>query len=185
MASITVSGVPGATGEAIRTTLEQRATLDTTVAGTGEHPQKPFLDITQSEWEAAVGAIREAFLATRAAARRGDPRIVLISSATAVRPVHGASLAGVAGAFLHTIAQVAAAELGPEKTTVNVVAPGFVGDGRFIEGVPLGRAPEPQDVAEVCAFLASDAAGYVSGAIVPVDGGFVITKTEGGSPIGR
>jgi NAD(P)-dependent dehydrogenase (short-subunit alcohol dehydrogenase family) len=183
MARVTVSGVAGATGDAVRTTLEGRATLDTAVAGTGEQPQKPFLDISQDDWDATVAAIREAFLATRAAARRGDRRIPLVSSAPAVRPVHGASLAGVAGAFLHTIGQVAAVELGPEGTTVNVVAPGFVGDARFDAGVPLGRAPEPSDVAEACAFLASDAAGYISGAIIPIDGGFTLTKTEGGSPI--
>jgi 3-oxoacyl-[acyl-carrier protein] reductase len=183
MARVTVSGVPGATGEAIRRTLERRATLDTVVAGSGEHPQKPFLDVTQSEWDATVAGLREAFLATQAGARQGDGRIVLISSAAAVRPVHGASLAATAGAFLHTIGQVAAAELGPAGATVNVVAPGFVGDARFDAGVPLGRPPEPQDVAEACAFFASEAAGYVSGAILPVDGAFTVTKTEGGSPI--
>jgi NAD(P)-dependent dehydrogenase (short-subunit alcohol dehydrogenase family) len=183
MARISVSGLPGATGEAIRHTLEERATIDTTVAGTGEQPQKPFLEVTQADWEATIAGIRDAFLATRAAARRGDRRILLISSAPALRPVHGASLAATAGAFLHTIGQVAAVELGPEGTTVNVVAPGFVGDARFDDGVPLGRPPAPQDVAETCAFLASEAAGYVSGAILPVDGAFTVTKSEGGSPI--
>ena len=168
----------------MRATLEERATLDTAVAGTGEQPQKPFLDVTQDDWNGAVAAIREAFLATQAAARRGDRRIVLgvIGSrgATGSRRRTGRRLAG---AFLHTIGQVAAVELGPEGTTVNVIAPGFVGDARFDAGVPLGRAPEPQDVAEACAFLASDAAGYISGAIIPIDGGFTVTKTEGGSPL--
>ena len=69
MARITVTGLPGATGDAIRRTLEGRATLDTTVAGTGEQPQKPFLELTQAEWEAAVTGIRDAFLATQAGAR--------------------------------------------------------------------------------------------------------------------
>lgn len=183
MARISVSGVPGATGEAIRRTLEERATLDTVVAGTGEPPQKPFLEITPADWEGTIAGIRDAFLAAQAGARRGDARIILVSSAPAVRPVHGASLAATAGAFLHTIGQVAAVELGPDGTTVNVVAPGFVGDARFDAGVPLGRPPAPQDVAEACAFLASAAAAYVSGAILTVDGAFTVTKTEGGSPI--
>ena len=183
MARVTITGVPGATGEAVQRALAG-APLATTVAGTGERPHKPFLDVTQGEWDATVAAIKEAFAATREAARQGDRRIILVSSTTAVRAVHGACLAGTAGAFLHTIGQVAAAELGPEGTTVNIVAPGFVDDARFDAGVPLGRPPAPEDVAGVCAFLASEAAGYVSGAIITVDGGFAITKTEGGSPIG-
>jgi 3-oxoacyl-[acyl-carrier protein] reductase len=183
MAHVTVIGVPDPTGAAIERILDERATLDTTVAGTGDQPQKAFLDITQADWDATVAAVKDAFLATRAAALRGDARIILVSSAPAVRPVHGAALAATAGAFLHTIGQVAAVELGPTGTTVNVVAPGFVGDARFDAGVPLGRAPSPEDVAEVCAFLASAAAGYVSGAILPVDGAFTVTKSEGGSPI--
>ena len=183
MAKITVSGVPGATGEAIRKTLEERATLDTVVAGSGAHPQKAFLDVTQPEWDAVVAGLREAFFAAQEGALAGAHRIILVSSAAAIRAVHGASLDATAGAFLHTIGQVAAAELGPEGTTVNVVAPGFVGDARFDAGVPLGRPPSPQDVAEACAFFSSEAAGFVSGAILPVDGAFGVTKTEGGSPI--
>ena len=183
MAKVIVSGVAGATGEAIRKTLEERATLDTVVAGSGEHPQKAFLEVTQTEWEATVAGLREAFFAAQAGALRGDPRIILVSSAAAIRPVQGASLDAIAGAFLHTIGQAAAAELGPAGTTVNVVAPGFVGDARFDPGVPLGRPPAAQDVAEACAFFASEAAGFVSGAILPVDGAFTVTKTGGGSPI--
>jgi 3-oxoacyl-[acyl-carrier protein] reductase len=185
MARVTITGVPGSLGESIGRMLEQRATLDTAVVGPGVHEAKPFLDVSQQDWERLVGSLREAFGAVREAARRGDRRIVLVSSASAIRPVHGASMPATAGAFLQTLGQVAAVEVGPTGATVNVVAPGFVDDPRFDGGVPLGRATSAADVAEVCAFLASEQAAGVSGVIIPVDGGFTITKSEGGSPLVR
>ena len=54
MARVTISGVAGATGDAVRAALEARGTLDTAVAGTGEQSQKPFLEVTQGEWDGAV-----------------------------------------------------------------------------------------------------------------------------------
>jgi NAD(P)-dependent dehydrogenase (short-subunit alcohol dehydrogenase family) len=187
---VSVVGLPGPLGEEVARVLEERATMDVTVAGAGETRAAPFLALTQSDWESVIEGVKKAFLAAQSAARslaeRGEPgRIVLVSSAAAVRPVHGATLAATAGAFLTTLAQVAAVELGPARITVNVVAPGFVGDSRFDDAVPVGRVAEPRDVAEVCAFLASEAAAYVTGAVVTVDGGFSITKSPGGSPLLR
>jgi NAD(P)-dependent dehydrogenase (short-subunit alcohol dehydrogenase family) len=183
MARVTISGVPGEVGETIRQTLEQRGTLDTAVVGPGEPPGGRFLDTSQEDWSTIIAGLRQAFAAVRDAARRGDRRIVAVSNSAAVRPVHGAALAATAGAFLHTLGQVAAVELGPTGATVNVVVPGFVGDSRFAAATPIGRPTSAEDVAELCAFLASEAAAGVSGAIVPVDGGFTITKSEGGSPL--
>ncbi|HUD17559.1 MAG TPA: SDR family oxidoreductase, partial [Acidimicrobiales bacterium] len=75
-----------------------------------------------------------------------------------------------------------AREVGSRQITVNVVAPGFVetdmtaalGEDRLelmTAQVPLGRAGTVDDVASVVGFLASDPAGYVTGAVIPVDGG--------------
>ena len=76
-----------------------------------------------------------------------------------------------------------AKELGKRRITVNAVAPGFI-DTQMTKGVPfirrriimamipLGRAGVPEDVANLVAFLASDKAGYITGEVICVDGGF-------------
>ena len=186
--SVTVVGVSEPTGGAIAGLLGERATMDTVVAGAGEPRVAPFLELTQADWEAMISGLRQAFRTVQRSSaslvERGAPgRMILVSSAAAVRPVHGATLAATAGGFLTTLAQVAAVELGPSSVTANVVAPGFVGDERFVEATPSGRAPSPGDVAEACAYLASEAAAGVTGAILVVDGGFSITKAPGGSPL--
>jgi len=118
--------------------------------------------------------------------RGGPGRVIFLVSTASIRPVHGAALAATAGGFLSTLAQVGAVELGGNSVTVNVVAHGWIegaDSDAFVEGIPAGRLARPEEVAEVCVFLASRAASYVNGAVVPVDGGFWITKTGGGSPL--
>lgn len=129
-----------------------------------------------------VGAIRCARRAARAMVKARRGRIVFVSSVvwalgSAGQVNYAASKAGLVGA-----ARSLARELGGRGITVNVVAPGFVDTdmtavlaeertAEILRQVPLGRLAEPHEIARVISFLAGDDAGYITGAVIPVDGG--------------
>ena len=129
-----------------------------------------------------TAAYRVAKRATPSMLRARSGRIVLVSSVvgllgSAGQANYAASKAGLVG-FARSLAR----ELGSRSITVNVVAPGPVetdmtaslGDKRLAEltdAVPLGRMASPDEIAGVIAFLASPDAAYITGAVIPVDGG--------------
>jgi NAD(P)-dependent dehydrogenase (short-subunit alcohol dehydrogenase family) len=140
------------------------------VRGPVEARRAPFLELAQADWDAMVAGVREVFLGARDYARgREGGRIVFVSAAAAARPIAGATLEGVAGAFLTTAAQVAAVELQDQGITANVVVPAL--------------EPDPQAVDAVVGFLLSDEAGGVTGAVIAADGGFSITKRSERNPL--
>jgi 3-oxoacyl-[acyl-carrier protein] reductase len=118
--------------------------------------------------------------------RRGGGSIINLSSVSAFHPAkdsvaYSALKAGVVG-----LSRAAAVELSPKRIRVNVIAPGMIGTpaslAQFDEAtiatrqaeMPLGRFGEPQEIAALAAFLASDEASYVQGAVMVADGGWTV-----------
>ena len=112
-------------------------------------------------------------------AERGHGSIVSVDSMAGHIGLSGAAAYGATKAALTAMSRAWAAEYSPAGVRVNTVAPGpaYTGgaDEELITGLGdttlLGRAAQPQEIAEVIAFLASDKASYITGAVIPVDGG--------------
>ncbi|MGH7542501.1 MAG: SDR family NAD(P)-dependent oxidoreductase, partial [Gemmatimonadota bacterium] len=162
--------------------------LDVLVNNAGIYPLSALLEMTEAEWESVIRSnLTSAHLCTQAAARgmlQGGA-IVNVASIEGLQPMprHAHYDAAKAAVLMHT--RAAALELGPRGIRVNAVSPGLIGregieeawpEGvqRWLEVVPLGRMGTPEDVADACLFLASDAARWITGANLVVDGGGVI-----------
>jgi len=113
-------------------------------------------------------------------ARRG--RMIFVSSVVAFAGSPGQANYGASKAGMLGLARAIARELGSRSITANVIAPGFIDTdmtaavsearkAEILAGVPLGRYGTVDEVAGTAVFLASDAAAYINGAVVPVDGG--------------
>ncbi|MER3408689.1 MAG: 3-oxoacyl-ACP reductase [Thermoleophilia bacterium] len=174
----------------VATTLEAFGRIDILVLNGGGPPPGPARDLRAADVEAAVDLlllpfVRLAGLAMPYLERSGRGRIVLIESSSVREPIDGLALSNAVRPGVVGWAKTLAREVGPKGVTVNVVAPGridterlaqlYAASGRSREEgaaqVALGRLGQPREVADVVCFLASQRAAYVTGAVLPVDGG--------------
>lgn len=148
----------------------------------------PLITLTEAQWDAVVDLNLKATVfacqaAARAMANTGGGSIINISSRAGTFPSPNTGHYGAAKAGLNNITATMAAEWGHLGIRVNAVAPGVVITDantarmtgsrrqRQIATVPMQRLGAPEDVAPLCVFLASDGASWISGAVIPVNGG--------------
>jgi 3-oxoacyl-[acyl-carrier protein] reductase len=147
------------------------------------------LDRETAERMFAVG-VQGLFWTMQAAAakmeRRGGGSIVNLSSVSAFHPAKDSVAYSALKAGVIRLSRAAAMELSPKKIRVNVICPGMIGTPASIAQfdaativtrqaeMPLGRFGEPEEIAALAAFLASDDASYLQGAVVVADGGWTV-----------
>jgi NAD(P)-dependent dehydrogenase (short-subunit alcohol dehydrogenase family) len=166
--------------------------LDVLIDNAGISIRHAFLDITPDEWQRVLAVnLTGMFLCAQQAARRmvaGDGGVILMTASTngmVAHPNYADYNASKAGVIL--LAKTMALELAP-RVRVNCISPGYVMTpmqaaeytpemlGATDAKIPLGRHATPDEVAGLFAWLASDEAAYLTGAVIPIDGG----ETAGG-----
>jgi len=157
----------------------------------GVSRDRPLWRMEDHEWESVMRTnLDGAFYFTRAVApfmrAQEYGKIVNVASVHGIRSVFGISNYAASKAALIGLTQSSAVELGPRNVNVNAVAPGYIRTTRLTEGVPsdlldrareqsaLGRLGDPQDVSGVILFLCSEAARHITGAVIPIDGGYLL-----------
>jgi 3-oxoacyl-[acyl-carrier protein] reductase len=166
----------------------QQGPVEILVANAGITRDTLLLRMSEDDWSSVIdtnltGAFRVVKRASKGMLRQRKGRIVFVSSVNGMRGAAGqvnyaASKTGMIG-----MARSIARELGSRGITANLVTPGFVetditGDlseemkKEYIAATPLGRTTTGDEVARVIRWLASEEAAYITGAVIPVDGGF-------------
>lgn len=170
--------------------LQEFGRIDILVSNAGITRDNLLMRMKEEDWDLVLNVnLKGAFNTTKAVlkpmlkARSG--RIIAISSIIGLRGNPGQSNYAAAKAGLIGFVKSVAREVGSRGITVNAVAPGFIDTEmtrglneavkeKMLSEIPLGRFGQPEDVARVVSFLASDDAAYITGQVIPVDGGLAI-----------
>lgn len=183
----------------VRACAESLGRIDILVNAAGDVPSSPPLQSSEDDWENGLsvkllGYVRCAREAVSFMQRAGGGSIVHIVSISGREPVGASGVPGAVNAALLNLTKTMADELAPAGIRVNAVNPGFTQTARMerhtaamahaqgishdelkrriLSTIPLGRFGQAMDVANMVRFLVSDAASYITGVAVNVDGGF-------------
>jgi len=164
----------------VEKTLEAFGGIDILVNNGGGPPRTSALEMTDETVEDAVellllSAIRLTNLCLPHLRQSGHGRVINITSSSVREPIDNLALSNSVRPGVIGWAKTLAREIGPDGVTVNSIAPGRIETARLLakdaEDIPLRRVGQPKEIGDVICFLASDRASYVTGAVIPVDGG--------------
>jgi NAD(P)-dependent dehydrogenase (short-subunit alcohol dehydrogenase family) len=171
-------------------TVQAFGHIDGLVNNAGVFKAANFLDITEADWDAVINVnLKGSFLVAQAVAREmvkhGGGAVVNMSSVNGVMAIPSIASYNVSKGGINQLTRVMALSLADHGIRVNAVAPGTIATelaknavlgsdearARIMSRTPMKRLGEPEEIADVCAFLLSSASSYMTGEIIYVDGG--------------
>jgi len=181
-----IEGIPGLVKEII----EKYGKIDILVNNAAIHMKKPALEVTDDEYDKVIMINQKAvFSLTREVAKQmlktGGGSILNISSMASMYGLPGVIAYTASKSAVEGMTRALATELSPLGIRVNCIAPGFIltdmsssafekdpeRKRKVLSRTPMGRLGKPEEVAEAALFLVSDAASFITGVVLPVDGG--------------
>jgi 3-oxoacyl-[acyl-carrier protein] reductase len=171
----------------VKNILAVHGRIDVLVNNAGITRDNLLLRMSEEEFDAVLRVnLKGTYLLTKTVTRhmmkQRSGKVVNISSVVGMMGNAGQSNYAAAKAGIIGFTKAAARELAPRNITVNAIAPGFIRTAMtaglpeavqktFLAQIPLGRFAEPQEVAELALFLASDASSYITGQVIGINGG--------------